>query len=78
MLGTIARCARRIADSRAPKPVLAHFDLNESNLFFDKDINIIGVIDWDTLSIAKNPETDMNVFMLFWNRFRKHVVNNVK
>ena len=60
------------------KPVLAHFDLNESNLFFDKDINIIGVIDWDTLSIAKNPETDMNVFMLFWNRFRKHVVNNVK
>lgn len=55
-----------------PKPVLAHFDLNETNLFFDDDMNIIGIIDWDTLSIAKNPETDMNVFNLFWNMFKKN------
>lgn len=58
------------------KPVLAHFDLNETNLFFDDDMNIIGVIDWDTLSIAKNPETDMNVFNYFWNRFKK--ANKIK
>lgn len=56
-----------------PKPVLAHFDLNETNLFFDKDMNITGVIDWDTLSIAKNPETDMNVFNLFWGMFKKRI-----
>jgi serine/threonine protein kinase len=54
------------------KPVLAHFDLNETNLFFDDDMNIIGIIDWDTLSIAKNPETDMNVFNLFWNMFKRN------
>lgn len=54
---------------KGAKPVLAHFDLNETNLFFDDDMNIIGVIDWDTLSIAKNPQTDMNVFLLFWNMF---------
>ncbi|MBO7509311.1 MAG: phosphotransferase [Alphaproteobacteria bacterium] len=54
-------------------PVLAHFDLNETNLFFDDDMNITGIIDWDTLSIAKNPETDMNVFMLFWTRFMKRM-----
>lgn len=55
------------------KPVLAHFDLNETNLFFDDDMNIVGIIDWDTLSIAKNPETDMNVFNLFWGMFREHI-----
>ena len=55
------------------KPVLAHFDLNESNLFFDDNMNLTGIIDWDTLSIAKNPETDMNVFTFFWNRFMNSI-----
>lgn len=52
-----------------PHPVLAHFDLNETNLLFDDDMNIIGVIDWDMCSIAQNPDTDMFVFNRFWNRF---------
>lgn len=60
------------------KPVLAHFDLNETNLFFDDDMNITGVIDWDTLSIAKNPETDMNVFNLFWERFKRGLIRKLK
>lgn len=52
-----------------PQPVLAHFDLNETNLLFDDDMNICGVIDWDMCSVAKNPNTDMFVFMKFWTRF---------
>ncbi len=64
--------------NKKAKAVLAHFDLNETNLFFDKDMNITGIIDWDTLSIAKNPETDMNVFNLFWNPFIKDVESRVK
>ena len=56
-----------------PNPVLAHFDLNETNLLFDDDMNIIGVIDWDMCSVAKNPDTDMFVFNRFWNRFMKHI-----
>ena len=68
---------KEIAPGEDAKPVLAHFDLNETNLFFDDDMNIIGIIDWDTLSIAKNPKTDMNVFMLFWGMFRKRLVKSI-
>lgn len=56
------------------KMVLAHFDLNETNLFFDNDLNICAVIDWDTLSIAQNPETDRNIFMKYWVPF----INSLK
>ena len=67
-----------VANGANPQPVLAHFDLNETNLFFDDDMNITGVIDWDTLSIAKNPETDMNVFDLFWGMFRQRLIRKLK
>ena len=53
-----------------PHPVLAHFDLNETNFLFDDEMNIIGVIDWDMCSAAQNPETDMFVFYRFWNRYK--------
>ena len=53
-----------------PRPVLAHFDLNETNFLFDDDMNICCVIDWDMCSIAQNPETDMFVFNRFWNRYK--------
>ena len=52
-----------------PRPVLAHFDLNINNFLFDDDLNICAVIDWDTLSIAQNPETDMTIFNKYWSRF---------
>jgi len=52
-----------------PRPVLAHFDLNETNVLFDDDLNICSVIDWDTLSIAQNPETDWQIFMKYWKPF---------
>lgn len=53
-----------------PRRVLAHFDLNEGNLFLDDDFNVCAVIDWDTLSIANNPDTDRRIFMKYWNRYK--------
>ena len=50
--------------------VLAHFDLNESNLLFDKDFNVQSIIDWDSLSMAKNPNTDKEIFLKYWNRYK--------
>ncbi|MDL2295420.1 phosphotransferase [Lachnospiraceae bacterium OttesenSCG-928-E19] len=55
------------------KEVLAHFDLNEGNLFFDHELNISAVIDWDTLSIAKNPATDRHIFAKYWRRYVRRV-----
>lgn len=65
----------RTPEKPAPhREVLAHFDLNETNLFFDNDMNVCAVIDWDTLSIAQNPETDKQIFMKYWNRY----ISNLK
>lgn len=60
---------RRWEEAGPQKQVLAHFDLNESNLFFDDNMNISVILDWDTLSIANNPETDMHIFMRYWPQF---------
>ena len=54
-----------------PHRVLANFDLNETNLLFDDDMNICGIIDWDMCSITNNPDTDMSVFNFFWNRYKR-------
>lgn len=56
---------------RKPKQVLAHFDLNMTNFLFDDDLNILSVIDWDTLSIANNPTTDTTIFLKYWNRYKQ-------
>ena len=58
----------REAQYDKPHPVLANFDLNETNLLFDDDMNIIGVIDWDMCSISQTPDTDMSIFTFFWER----------
>ena len=57
-------------DTDNKKFVLAHFDLNEMNILFDDDLNICSVIDWDTLSVATNPDTDWRIFMKYWTRFK--------
>lgn len=57
------------------KLVLAHFDLNESNFLYDKNMNIVAVIDWDTLSVARNPETDMTIFMKYWKMYVHRISN---
>lgn len=50
--------------------VLAHFDLNETNILFDDKYNIISIIDWDSLSMAKNPNTDKEIFLKYWTRYK--------
>ena len=56
-----------------PHQLLANFDLNETNLLFDDDMNICGIIDWDMCSITNNPDTDITVFNFFWGNFRKRL-----
>lgn len=50
--------------------VLAHLDLNASNLLMDKDLNVISVVDWDSLSIVSNPQIDKDSFENLWNIFK--------
>jgi hypothetical protein len=57
------------------KMVLAHFDLNESNFLYDGRMNIVAIIDWDTLSIAKNGDTDKTIFMKYWRQYMKRHIN---
>jgi thiamine kinase-like enzyme len=59
------------AKCKKQKPVLAHFDLNMLNFLFADDLSITSVIDWDTLSIAKNPTTDTTIFLKYWNRYKR-------
>ena len=48
--------------------VLAHFDLNIGNLLLDNNFNVVSVIDWDSLSVAHNPNTDKDIFLKYWNK----------
>ena len=60
------------------QPVLAHFDLNEKNFLFDDNLNIVGVIDWDSVSIAQNPHTDMDIFMKYWEHCKHRFIRGDK
>lgn len=60
----------REAPTKSQHLVFAHFDLNEKNFLFDDKMNIVGIIDWDTLSVAKNPETDMSIVLKYWERYK--------
>ncbi|MBO4480278.1 MAG: hypothetical protein J5742_01465 [Alphaproteobacteria bacterium] len=61
-----------------PCPVLAHFDMNETNFLFDDKLNIISVIDWDTIAIAQNPDTDRNIFLKYWSAYKKRQPKRIK
>lgn len=50
--------------------VLAHLDLNASNLLMDEDLNVISVVDWDSLSIVQSPNIDKDSFESLWNIFK--------
>jgi len=60
---------KREATTRNEKRVLAHFDMNPSNFLFDSDMNIVSIIDWDSIAIANNPDTDWNMFVNNWEIF---------
>lgn len=51
--------------------VLAHLDLNVRNFLFDDYMNIIGLIDFDSLSITNDKNKDMQIFMKYWNRYKE-------
>lgn len=50
--------------------VLGHFDMNLNNFLYDDNLNIVSAIDWDTLSIADNPQTDWRIFTYFWEHYK--------
>lgn len=49
--------------------VLEHFDLSDSNIFLDKNMDVCGIIDWDTLYISHNPDADRTKFVAFFHNF---------
>lgn len=49
--------------------VLAHLDLNASNLLMDDDLNVISIIDWDSLSIVPSKNIDIDSFKNLWTIF---------
>lgn len=56
--------------------VLAHLDLNISNLMLDKNYNVVGVVDWDSLSIVNDPNLDRDGFERMWNIYKTKPVKN--
>lgn len=52
------------------KSVLAHLDLNASNLMLDDKFNVISVIDWDSLSIVPSPNIDRDSFEQLWTKYK--------
>lgn len=51
--------------------ILTHFDLNVRNFLFDKDLNICGLIDFDSMAITNNKNKDKEIFMKYWERYKK-------
>jgi hypothetical protein len=49
--------------------VLGHFDMNPSNFLFDENLNIASLIDWDSMQIANNPDSDWLNFTKNWKIF---------
>ena len=53
------------------KSVLAHLDLNASNLLLDSNYNVISVIDWDSLSIVPSANIDRDSFENLWAIYKR-------
>lgn len=51
--------------------VLAHLDLNVRNFLFDKDFNICGLIDFDSMCIINDKNKDMQIVVKYWERYKK-------
>lgn len=51
--------------------VLAHLDLNASNLLLDDKFNVISIVDWDSLSIVPTPNIDRDSFENLWAIYKK-------
>jgi len=51
--------------------VLAHLDLNVRNFLFDENLNICRLIDFDSMCIINDKNKDMQIFMKYWERYKK-------
>ncbi len=51
--------------------VLAHFDMNIRNFLFDEAMNICGWIDFDSIRITNDKNRDKQIFMKYWERYKK-------
>ena len=51
--------------------VLAHLDLNASNIRLDDNFNVVSIVDWDSLSIVGSPDIDKNSFEKLWEIHKK-------
>lgn len=51
--------------------VLAHQDLNASNLLLDDKFNVASVVDWDSLSIIPDADKDRKHFENLWQIYKK-------
>lgn len=49
--------------------VLEHFDLSDTNVFLDDNMDVCAIIDWDTLYISRNPNADLAKFKQFFNNW---------
>lgn len=58
--------------------VLAHLDLNVSNLLLDDKFNVVSIVDWDSLSIAQSPNIDKDSFEKLWEIYKKSKPSNQK
>lgn len=71
-------CVALESTSKKTKPepitdesVLAHLDMNVRNFLFDEDLNICGLIDFDSLCITNNRAKDKEIFTKYWERYKK-------
>lgn len=53
------------------KCVFGHFDMNFGSFLFDKNLNIIALLDWDTIAITDELNGDWNKFMHYWGAYIK-------
>ena len=50
--------------------VLAHLDLNASNIRLDDNFDVVSIVDWDSLSIVDSPNIDKDSFEKLWNIYK--------
>lgn len=53
------------------KCVFGHFDMNFGSFLFDKNLNIVALLDWDTIAITDELDGDWNKFMRYWGAYIK-------
>lgn len=66
-----ATSKKAMPESLTDDSVLAHCDMNVRNFLFDKDFNICGLIDFDSLCITNDRAKDKQIFMKYWNRYKE-------